>query len=115
MCQNRIHVADECFVFRLCTQQKPEDVHFDEEVKPLPVDYRLTDTERREAEGNGGIGGLSVWDFGRTTPNQARVILGSPTPRPTVYRLSVADIRRIEAHSLHVCRDPLISDPRPGE
>ena len=111
MCQGRVNVEDECVVFRLCTQRAPDSLYFYKEVKPLPVDFRLTDKECAAAESNEGIGGLSVWDFERTTPDQARAFLG--TPRPTIYSLNVAAVRGITAYSLHVCRDP-INDPREG-
>ena len=111
MCQDRVNVDDEGIVFRLCTQRTPDGLYFYKEVKPIPVDFRLTDKECAAAEFNGGVGGLSVWDFNRTTPEQARAFL--TTPRPTIYSLSVAEVRGITSADLHVCRDP-INDPRAG-
>src|SRR5260221_563387 len=105
MCQDRENVPDQGVVFRMCSQRKPDGLYFHRKPVPLPGDFRLTDKECEEAERNGGIGGLSVWDVDRTEPNQARAFLD--TPRPTIYHLSVASIRAIKAYDLHVCRDPL--------
>lgn len=109
MCQGREHVPNDRVVLRLSAPRDADAFHSSKEVTPLPGDFRLTDRECREAENNGGIGGLSVWDSLRTTPNQARSFLPSQRRR-IVFQLSVGALSEIPDHNLHVCRDPLSED-----
>lgn len=102
MCQERPELDNDGVVFRLGMQGLTTDVYFHAKPRPPLADFRLGDRECAAAEANEGIGGLSVWDYALTSPNEARAFLEGP--RPSVYRLKVADIRALT--TLHVCRQP---------
>ncbi len=99
-----IPLRDDCIVFRLAkvTHTFPANSK-----KPLSIHFELSGEEKHEGE-ESGRWALSVWDYARTTVDQAGTLLTTPGTR-VPFGLQVGHVHEIsialDGHPLWVVRD----------
>lgn len=117
MSESRAEIT-EGVVMRLPPREIENELNIDGHA-PNPGDFALSSTEKKQAEDgdeNGGhIGSLSVWDRGRTKPEEAYGFFKEPCVTRLILDINVEKILEIPKKlelpiDLHVFRDPLKSE-----